>query len=53
MQLARERAPEGFADVHDVIPAEELEEVANGYKRAAGFLPSTLNERASLSVVRA
>lgn len=53
MQLARERAPEGFADVHDVIPAEELEEVANGYKRAAGFHPSTLNERASLSVVRA
>ncbi|MFJ4046256.1 flavin-dependent oxidoreductase [Microbacterium sp. NPDC089987] len=53
MQIARERAPEGFADVHDVISAEELEEVANGYKRAAGFHPSTLNERASLSAVRA
>ncbi|GAA2884753.1 flavin-dependent oxidoreductase [Microbacterium esteraromaticum] len=53
MQIARERAPEGFADIHEVIPAEELEEVANGYKRAAGFHPATLNERASLSAVRA
>lgn len=53
MQLARERAPEGFSDVHEVISAEELEEVAAGYKRAAGFHPSVLNERASLSPVRA
>ncbi|UNK71360.1 flavin-dependent oxidoreductase [Microbacterium sp. H1-D42] len=52
MQLARERAPEGFADIHDVIPAAELEEVATGYKRAAGFHPSTLNDRASLSATR-
>ena len=53
MQIARERAPEGFADIHDVISAEELEEVAASYKRAAGFHPSVLNERASLSPVRA
>ncbi|MDR2999369.1 MAG: flavin-dependent oxidoreductase [Microbacterium sp.] len=53
MQLAAERAPQGFADIHDVIPAEELERVATAYKQAAGFHPATLNERASLSVARA
>lgn len=50
MLLARERAPEGFADIHDVIPADELAEVATAYKKAAGFDPASLNERASLSV---
>ncbi len=47
MQLARERAPEGFAHVHDVIPRHELEEVAAAYKRVAGFDPSVLNDRPS------
>ncbi|MGX5696022.1 flavin-dependent oxidoreductase [Agromyces soli] len=49
MQLAYDRAPQGFADIHDVIPAEELQEVADGYKRTAGFHPAALNERASLT----
>lgn len=49
MQLAYDRAPEGFADIHDVIPADELQQIADDYKRTAGFHPSTLNERASLS----
>ena len=49
MQLAHERAPEGFRDVHDVISAEELAEIAGAYKRAAGFHPDVLNARASLS----
>ena len=49
MQLARERAPQGFADVHGVIPAEELEEIAAEYKRAAGFHPAELAERPSLN----
>jgi 2-polyprenyl-6-methoxyphenol hydroxylase-like FAD-dependent oxidoreductase len=52
MLLARERAPQGFADIHDVIPADELAEVATAYKRAAGFDPASLNERATLSVQR-
>ncbi|WP_394551743.1 flavin-dependent oxidoreductase [Agromyces sp. MMS24-JH15] len=52
MLLARERAPEGFADVHDVIPPEELAEIAASYKRAAGFHPDALAARASLSVPR-
>lgn len=50
MQLARERAPEGFARIEDVIPRAELEAIAGDYKRAAGFDPQRLNERASLSV---
>ena len=49
MLLAHERAPEGFADIHDVIPADELAEIAAGYKRAAGFHPEALNARPSLT----
>jgi 2-polyprenyl-6-methoxyphenol hydroxylase-like FAD-dependent oxidoreductase len=49
MLLARERAPEGFDDIEDVIPAGELAEIATGYKRAAGFLPEILNARPSLA----
>lgn len=51
MQLAAERAPEGFDDIDDVIPFAEREQIATGYKTAAGFLPSVLNERASLTPV--
>ena len=47
--LADERAPAGFADIHDVIPADELTEIAAGYKRAAGFHPDVLNARTSLT----
>ncbi|EAR25939.1 hypothetical protein A20C1_08663 [marine actinobacterium PHSC20C1] len=53
MQLAYERAPEGFADINDVVSAEELTAIADQYKRAAGFNPQLLNERPTLSVVRA
>lgn len=49
MQLAHERAPGGFADVHDVISADELAGIAADYKRAAGFHPDVLNARPSLS----
>ena len=49
MQLARDRAPSGFADIHDVIPERELQEIADSYKLAAGFHPERLNERASLT----
>lgn len=37
MDLAEQRAPDGFADVHDVIPQTELEEIAAQYKQVAGF----------------
>ena len=53
MQLAYERAPDGFDDVHDVIPADELAEIATAYKRAAGFHPDVLNDRRSLTAQRA
>lgn len=47
MQLAHERAPEGFNEVTDVIPQSELEEIADRYKKIAGFDPKALNHRAS------
>jgi len=43
MQLAHERAPDGFADIEDVIPRAELEEIAARYKRLAGFAPEQVN----------
>jgi 2-polyprenyl-6-methoxyphenol hydroxylase-like FAD-dependent oxidoreductase len=49
MQLARERAPEGFGDIDDVIPLRERQQIATDYKVAAGFLPELLNGRASLT----
>jgi 2-polyprenyl-6-methoxyphenol hydroxylase-like FAD-dependent oxidoreductase len=50
MQMAEERAPQGFAQIEDVIPRAELESVAASFKAAAGFDPATLNARPSLSV---
>ncbi|MFI7546819.1 flavin-dependent oxidoreductase [Actinoplanes sp. NPDC049599] len=49
MVLAHERAPDGFAHIHDVVPADELAAIATGYKKAAGFHPAALNERPSLT----
>lgn len=43
MQLAEERAPEGFAHVHDVIPREELEAISARYKQLAGFSHAQVN----------
>ena len=49
MQLAEERAPNGFAHVHDVIPAAELDAIAARYKRLAGFDLATLRASAPQS----
>jgi 2-polyprenyl-6-methoxyphenol hydroxylase-like FAD-dependent oxidoreductase len=46
LQLAEERAPDGFANVHDVIPADELEEIGRVYKKVAGFEMDSVNEKA-------
>ena len=43
MQLAEERAPDGFDDIDDVIPRGELEEIAARYKQLAGFSPQQVN----------
>jgi hypothetical protein len=45
MQLVRERAPNGFARIEDVLTREELEETASAYKRIAGFDKDALNAR--------
>jgi 2-polyprenyl-6-methoxyphenol hydroxylase-like FAD-dependent oxidoreductase len=44
MQLAEERAPDGFDDIHSVIPREELEAIAARYKQAAGFRLQDVNQ---------
>jgi len=50
LQIVHDRAPDGFARLDDVISSEELEEIATGYHRTAGFDPEILNTRESLSV---
>lgn len=37
MQIAEERAPQGFVNIHDVMSREELEGIAARYKQVAGF----------------
>jgi 2-polyprenyl-6-methoxyphenol hydroxylase-like FAD-dependent oxidoreductase len=43
MQLAEERAPNGFAHIHEVIPQAELEAIAARYKQTAGFAKAQVN----------
>lgn len=43
MQLAEERAPQGFSDIHTVISQQELEEIAARYKQTAGFTLQQVN----------
>lgn len=50
MELAEERAPDGFERVEDVFAPGELEELSAQHKLLSGFDPTTLNARASLSV---
>jgi 5-methylphenazine-1-carboxylate 1-monooxygenase len=51
MDMAEERAPNGFANIEDVIPRRELEEISRSFKVAAGFEPEDLNRRASFAVL--
>ena len=50
MELAEQRAPDGFRDIHDVVSEEEMIEISSSYKRMAGFDAAALNERPSWSV---
>jgi len=43
MQIAEERAPQGFGHIHDVIPREELEAISARYKQLAGFSHAQVN----------
>ncbi len=45
MQMAEERAPEGFARIDDVIARDELEAIAARYKQVAGFAKDAVNRR--------
>ncbi|RHW40168.1 flavin-dependent oxidoreductase [Lysinibacillus yapensis] len=45
MQIVEERAPEGFENLDDVISYEELEAIANKYKKIAGFDRESLNSK--------
>jgi 2-polyprenyl-6-methoxyphenol hydroxylase-like FAD-dependent oxidoreductase len=47
LQTAEERAPDGFAHIHDVLTQEELESTAINFKKAAGFDVETVNSRNS------
>ena len=49
IELAEERAPNGFEKIDDVISQTELEEIALNYKQTAGFDPQVLNHRESLN----
>ncbi len=46
LQLAHERAPDGFKNIDDVIGAIELEEVGKVYKLLAGFDMESVNKKA-------
>ena len=46
LQIVEERAPNGFANLHDVISQEELEETAISFKRLAGIDVKAANNRA-------
>lgn len=52
MDMAEDRAPNGFSNIDDVIPRQELEEISRAFKIAAGFEPESLNRRPSFTVKR-
>jgi hypothetical protein len=45
MQMAEERAPEGFENIDEVIEHAELAAIALRYKQIAGFDKQTLNQK--------
>jgi hypothetical protein len=49
MQVAEERAPNGFKNVHDIIPKDELEGIGMAYKAIAGFEVEKVNMKADQS----
>jgi 2-polyprenyl-6-methoxyphenol hydroxylase-like FAD-dependent oxidoreductase len=53
MQLAEERAPNGFARVEDVISRPELDAIVASFARAAGLDVETVNHRPSFVSPRA
>jgi len=50
LQMVEERCEGRCGDVHSCVPREELADVAQRYKRIAGFDKDTLNRRATTTV---
>jgi len=48
LQLAEERAPNGFERITDVLTQDELESTALNFKKAAGLDVETVNSRDSV-----
>ena len=48
--LVEERAPDGFTNLSDVVSQLELAQIADDYKRVAGFDIERLNNQPSLSI---
>lgn len=49
IDLAHERAPDGFTSVYDVIPEPELRAISDQYARLGAFDVETINNRPSLT----
>jgi hypothetical protein len=47
LQLAEERAPNGFVRIEDVIPRGELQAIAASFSAAAGLSVDAVNGRPS------
>lgn len=47
LALVAQRAPDGFADVRDVLSEEELAEIEASYRRTTMYDVDWLNARAS------
>ena len=52
LQLAEERAPQGFKHIEEVIPRAELEQISRSFQIAAGLDPAMLNDRPSFVAPR-
>lgn len=52
MEIAEKRAPNGFSRIDTVISSDELLQISQSFKEAAGFDVKTLNERPSYTVRR-
>lgn len=50
MEIAEQRAPQGFDNIEEVISRRELEEISIAYKSEAGFEPEELNHRRTWTV---
>lgn len=46
LQLAHERAPNGFDNIYDIVPKDELESIGATYKAIAGFEKNSVNQKA-------